>query len=102
MLNRYFISAIIVVAVLPLAICATFWALPIGSTGPMVPAIGIVNVLVLPVLFFKGCEKAFKSDNWKPALVILAILLGVIFAVAGMKYFMVLTYIFGIMDYQVM
>jgi hypothetical protein len=98
----YFISVAILLCVLPLALCIVYWMLPLGSIGPMVPITGIANVLLLPVLIYFGAEGAFHFKMWKPVLAVLSLLLSVFLAVLGMNLFMLLTYLFGIKDYQMM
>lgn len=68
----------------------------------MIPITGIVNILGLPILIFKGAEEVFQVKRWKPALAIVSLISGVFLAVLGMNLFIGLTALFGIMDYQLM
>jgi hypothetical protein len=102
MKNPYFISTIILVCGVPLALCMLFWALPFGSIGPMIPLTGVVNLIALPPILYFGIEKALQIKKWKPVLALCSLILGVLFSVLGMNVFIGLTWLFGIKDYQLM
>jgi hypothetical protein len=102
MKNSYFISALILVCGVPLALSVLFWAFPLGSVGPMIPLSGVVNLIALPPLIYLGAQKAFQIKNQKPVLAFGSVIVGVLLTVLGMNIFIGVTWAFGINDYQLM
>ena len=87
---------------LPLIACVLFKTLPIGSIGPLVPISGVIYAFYLPYLLYRSFCPIFKKHEIAFLLVILSVPLGVLLAVIEMNLLIWLSYVFGIMDYQLM
>ncbi len=103
---------------IPLCLCLLFRLLPLGSIGPLVFFYGLVQVIVCPFLVFRLImlifnKKKTASEKQKPGtadvrpaaligIVILSAGSGVIAGIIGWNLFIGLTWVFNLMDYQLL
>ncbi len=87
-----------VVFLLPLAISAIDRVGSMGSIGPIVFFYSLAMVIFLPFIY---CNALLKTTHKALALVV-GILCGLVVSVLLLNYFMFVTYIFEIKDYDAM
>jgi hypothetical protein len=83
---------------LPLVISGVYRVTDIGSVGPVVFFYSLAMAIVFPFIY---CSALLKSIN-KPTAIGLGIVSGLFVAVLLLNYFMFVTYLFEIKDYDAM
>lgn len=104
--KRYFILAFLLCFGVPLFLSA-FYKMGqhfgmLGSVGPWIPCTTIINLFALPISLIMAVKTNQDRKSLVIILRIMSLLLGIILVYIHFSIFIVITMLFGIMDYQLM
>lgn len=83
----------------PLAVCAVYSRIDLGSIGPWVPGWGIVTFISTPFAIYMPIANRLASTRQRLAAGVVAVALAMIVAILAVNTLMVFSYIFGLNDY---
>jgi hypothetical protein len=86
--------------VLPIILCVVYKVFPLGSIGPLVLFVPIMSVFIFPPCVFIILFREHFGAILRLFIAIVSLAGGVPLAVLQMNVFAFLTWLFGIMDYQ--
>ncbi|WP_091355414.1 hypothetical protein [Amphritea atlantica] len=90
------ISITAVVYAIPIVLCVVFKLVSLGSIGPIVLFYSLAMALVLSYVYYQS----MLNVQAKIAAIIIGVFGGVVVATLLLNYFMLLTHLFGIKDYE--